>query len=385
MPADGAPLRPGSATAAAELLRAATGQGRSVRICAGGSKSAGLSPADVCISTEELHGISTYARDDLYVVVGAGTRLDELQATLNKDGMWVPLASPWPTATVGGIVATNFNAPLRMRYGGLRDLVLAATVALPDGRVIRAGRPVVKNVAGYDLPKLYVGSYGTLGLIADVTFKLMPLPRTRASLVVPLANLEQGLALGARLLSLCLVASALLLVKPMPDSPDLGAGSRLALVYTCEGHPADVAAELALVRAELGAVGLRELEEQAELSGSDLWANWMAAAGKARAPTLRVGVGARDLPEMLRAGTVSGAAFLADLAGGLLYLHAAPDSDTIRLMAEAAEGYAVVLPIGAPQADAGRSGYSPEGHAQMHALRACFGAEGRLNPGAFLG
>ena len=95
--------------------------------------------------------------------------------------MWVPLASPWNESTLGGIVATNFNAPLRMRYGALRDLVLTATVALPNGRVIRAGRPLVKNVAGYDISKLFVGSYGTLGVITDVTLKLAPLPRARQS------------------------------------------------------------------------------------------------------------------------------------------------------------------------------------------------------------
>ncbi len=100
-----------------------------------------------------------------------------MQAELARDKLWVPLVSPWPEATIGGIVATNFNAPLRMRYGAVRDLVLAATVVLPDGRVIRAGRPVVKNVAGYDLPKLFVGSYGTLGLLTDVSLKLAPLPR----------------------------------------------------------------------------------------------------------------------------------------------------------------------------------------------------------------
>ncbi|MCP6756844.1 hypothetical protein NL533_34980, partial [Klebsiella pneumoniae] len=80
-----------------------------------------------------------------------------------------------------GIVATNFNAPLRMRYGGIRDLVLAVKAILPDGRVIHAGRPVVKNVAGYDLTKLFVGSHGTLGLIGEITFKIAPLPRTVAT------------------------------------------------------------------------------------------------------------------------------------------------------------------------------------------------------------
>ncbi len=85
----------------------------------------------------------------------------------------MPLVSPWPTATIGGLIAANVNAPLRMRYGAIRDLVLCATVVLADGRVLRTGRPVIKNVAGYDLTKAFVGSHGTLGLITDVTLKLV--------------------------------------------------------------------------------------------------------------------------------------------------------------------------------------------------------------------
>ncbi len=118
-----------------------------------------------------------YAVKDLYVTVKAGTPLAELQAVLARDKVWAPLASPWPEATVGGIVATNFNAPLRMRYGSIRDLILADDDgdARWPGRSA-AGKPVVKNVAGYDLVKLFIGSHGTLGLMTDVTFKLLPFP-----------------------------------------------------------------------------------------------------------------------------------------------------------------------------------------------------------------
>ncbi len=151
-----------------------------VRVRGGGTKSTLLPPAGASLSTARLRGITAYAPEDLYVTAGAGTTLAELQAELARDGMMVPLVSPWEDATLGGIVSTGFNAPLRMRYGGIRDLVLSATVVLPDGRRIRTGRPVVKNVAGYDMTKLFVGAHGTLGLLADVTFKLSPLPRRRA-------------------------------------------------------------------------------------------------------------------------------------------------------------------------------------------------------------
>ncbi len=137
-----------------------------------------------------------------------------------------------------------------MRYGAIRDLLLAMTVVMPDGRVVRAGRPVVKNVAGYDLPKLEVGAHGTLGLMTDISLKLLPAPRSRVSLVVPLQTLSEGLMLGSQLLPVCLVASALLLCKGC-ETEDLDAP--YTLIYTAEGVDEDVDAELKQVRSVLGA------------------------------------------------------------------------------------------------------------------------------------
>ncbi|MGC9467624.1 MAG: FAD-linked oxidase C-terminal domain-containing protein, partial [Anaerolineae bacterium] len=165
-------VAPGSAESASAVICSLGAAGRSIRVRGAGTKSTLFPPPDVTLSTANLAGISDYALSDLYVKVGAGTPLRDLQEVLAEDGMWVPLASPWPEATVGGIVASGFNAPLRMRYGAVRDLVLALTTVLPDGRVLRLGRPVMKNVAGYDLVKLHVGGYGTLGLITDVTLRL---------------------------------------------------------------------------------------------------------------------------------------------------------------------------------------------------------------------
>jgi D-lactate dehydrogenase (cytochrome) len=391
-------LHPSSAAEAAEAIREHTSSGRNIRIRGGGTKSQGLPTADVLLSTAGLRGVRAYARNDLYVTVGAGTTLAELQSELAYDGLWTPLVAPWPASTIGGIVATNWNAPLRMRYGGLRDLVLAATVVLGDGRVIRAGRPVVKNVAGYDLPKVFVGAHGTLGLIADITLKLAPLPRVRASLIALLDDLERGLACGARLLRVCLNASALLLVRPpttdhrpstadTSDSWSFVGDRRLALIYTAEGLPEDVAAELAEAREIVKAEGLTEITQVDEPSGSELWARWLTTTrAEDVGPLVRAGVAARHLPALLRAlPDDSAGSFVADLAGGLLYARGPGDLAPLRRAALAAGGYAIFLPTSdaAPGAQ-DIWGYTSESLELMRALRSRWGASGLLNPGAFL-
>jgi len=109
--------------------------------------------------------------------VQAGCTWAALQSQLGKHGQFVALDPLWPDrATVGGVVASNDSGVLRTRYGGLRDLLIGITVVLADGTIAKSGGKVVKNVAGYDLPKLFCGSFGTLAFIADVTFRLHSLP-----------------------------------------------------------------------------------------------------------------------------------------------------------------------------------------------------------------
>ena len=129
------------------------------------------------LSTRELDSIVEHNVGDLTAVVQAGVPLRRLQQELGESGQMIALDPPGDDATIGGVVATGDSGPLRHRYGGPRDLVLGVTVALPDGTVARAGGKVIKNVAGYDLSKLMTGAYGTLGLVAQVSLRLHPLPR----------------------------------------------------------------------------------------------------------------------------------------------------------------------------------------------------------------
>jgi len=384
----------------------------------GGREGGGWSA--VRLSTAALTGITAYAPEDLYLTAGAGTPLAEIQSFLARDRMQVPLASPWPQATIGGIVAANLNAPWRMRYGSIRDLVLAMTVVLGDGRVIRAGRPVVKNVAGYDLPKVFIGSHGTLGLITDVTLKITPLPRARRTLLVPVDDLSRGLAWAGQVLPLALVASAIVLSKwqmaggpsaigdPLLGTSQLSAighllqGVPYLLVYTAEGMLEDVEEELAQVRQVLQAAGAPPPVEVEAPSGTDLWAGLLGSAA-GNSLLVRAGLAPKDLIPYVRAqaSRLEAGVFLADVASGLVYGAVQPEGieeawawvEGLRRPALAAGGYVVVMeapeawlwrgdPCGRPLLD--RWGYRPEALDVMRRLKARWDPASILNPGVFI-
>jgi hypothetical protein len=156
------------------------------------------------------------------------------------------------------------------------------------------------------------------------------------------------------------------------------------LIYTVEGLPEDVAAELAEARAALESGGAGEIHQVDAPSGTDVWASWIAGADRA---TLRVGTAPGDLPEVLGAMVAGGerASFVADLASGLLYGRGASDIEAIRREARAKGGYAVILPTpGAVSSTSDIWGYAPDGLELMRGLRERWGAGGLLNPGAFL-
>jgi glycolate dehydrogenase FAD-binding subunit len=172
---------PRSAAQAAALLASAAAEGRSVRPVGGATKRAwGPPPAGdegIVLLTGHLDEPLQHNEGDLTAVLGAGVTLAAAQERFAGAGQMLALDPPDPGgATLGGIVATADSGPLRHRYGGPRDLVLGIQVALTDGTVARAGSQVIKNVAGYDLAKLFCGSLGTLGVICEITVRLHPRP-----------------------------------------------------------------------------------------------------------------------------------------------------------------------------------------------------------------
>jgi glycolate oxidase FAD binding subunit len=161
----------------ADVLGFANARGLTVSATGGGSKLGwgnAVMPA-IRLSLERMDLVREHVWADMTCTVEAGCTWAAMQCELMRHGQMVALDPLWPKrATVGGIVATNDSGALRLRYGGLRDLIIGMTVVLADGTIARTGGKVVKNVAGYDLHKLMTGSFGTLGVIADVNFRLHP-------------------------------------------------------------------------------------------------------------------------------------------------------------------------------------------------------------------
>jgi glycolate oxidase FAD binding subunit len=174
--------RPQSVDELVELMRTGEATGDIVRFRGGATKWTWGGPAAepaAVVDLSALDGVVEHAAGDLVVTVRAGTRLAAVQDVVGRAGQWLALDPPEPDATVGGVVATAVSGPHRLRYGTPRDLLIGITVVLADGTVARAGGKVVKNVAGYDLGKLFTGSFGTLGAIVECTFRLHPVAKAR--------------------------------------------------------------------------------------------------------------------------------------------------------------------------------------------------------------
>jgi glycolate oxidase FAD binding subunit len=184
---------PGSVQEASELLRLAHEAGLQVAPRGGGSKmTLGNRPAgvDLVVSMARLNRVLEHSAGDLVARVEAGARLEDMQTAFSEAGQWLPLDPPERGATIGGIVAANASGPHRLRYGTARDLLIGLTYVLPDGTVAKTGGKVVKNVAGYDLCKLFTGSLGTLALLVEAIVRLYPLPVARRTVLLwPLDDL----------------------------------------------------------------------------------------------------------------------------------------------------------------------------------------------------
>jgi glycolate oxidase FAD binding subunit len=188
MSSEASTVAPASVDELTAALRDTAAKNAVVGIAGAGSKAGwGALPraVDVKVAMTQLTGVIEYAPGDLVVTVRAGTQLSQLQEELAPHDQWLALDPPEDGATIGGILATATSGPHRLRYGTPRDQLIGITVALADGTLAKSGGKVVKNVAGYDLGKLFTGSYGTLGVIVSATFKLQPLATARRVVTAP--------------------------------------------------------------------------------------------------------------------------------------------------------------------------------------------------------
>jgi glycolate oxidase FAD binding subunit len=187
---------PGDERQMAALLAIANEAGVAVIPRGGGTKVDWGNPpkrAELILSTARLSRILEHAWADLTVTVEAGCTVQALQDSLGQQGQRLACDSLWPErATIGGVLSTNDSGALRLRFGALRDLIIGVTLALADGTLASSGGKVVKNVAGYDLPKLATGALGTLGVITRAVFRLHPLPRNSKSISFAAENFQDA-------------------------------------------------------------------------------------------------------------------------------------------------------------------------------------------------
>ncbi|HZU82428.1 MAG TPA: FAD-binding oxidoreductase [Polyangiaceae bacterium] len=386
-------FEPTSAQDCADVFQAARAGGMALAPIGGGTElGLGAPPArlDAVVSTRRLDRIVDYAPSDQIVVVEAGARLSTVQRALQARSQRLASDPPLPDrATIGGLLSTNNFGPLRTRYGSLRDLLIGVSFVRADGRVARGGGRVVKNVAGFDMPRLMVGALGTLGMIVTATFRLHPSPERETTLRVSGAPARVVRAVVAQMRQDQIEPAAV---------AALGAGGAFDVLLRFEGFPAAVLAQRDRAAALLGRLESR-FDELSPEQARDAWREHDAARtrGGARvkisAPAATIeAVASEVLPGLV--GTLAGAAVVAYPTIGTWFVAGevndaaafAGSVPSARSRAARVGGSLVVheLPAGLRGA-VDVWGPPPPAFGLMRRVKERFDPERRLNPGRFVG
>ena len=376
--------RPGSPEEAAELLRSLGEAKRAVRPLGGRTKhdwgGAG-EPVAVELETGAMAQILEHNEGDLTAVLQAGVPMAEAQAAFADKSQMFAIDPPFgagDAATIGGVVATGDSGPLRHRYGGVRDLVLGITVALSDGTLAKAGSKVIKNVAGYDLGKLFTGSYGTLGLIVSVTIRLHPKPVATATAVGAIDDPDALARAAGRLAVLPLEADSL-------DAAWREGSGRLLARFggASAGDQAQVAAER---MREAGLDGVQTTDDDEELWG----ALRSAQRGADNGASLKVSGRITELAPAIRAAEAAGGSLVSRAAHGLSWITL--DSGDLARRATDVRSALEPRPVVLLDGPAGLRGdfdpWGPVGSgslAVMRRLKERFDTERIFRPGAYVG
>ena len=371
-------LTPASAQEAAVMLAEAAAAGGRVRFRGGGTKLGWGVAVDgdwVELDVGRLNRTLEHNVGDLTAIFEAGVPLARAQAQLAAAGQRLALDPPDGGATIGGVFATGDAGPLRHRYGAPRDLILGITVALSDGTIARAGGKVIKNVAGYDLAKLFTGAFGTLGLILSVSVRLHPLPEAQVS--------ARGVTADpGRLVEVVLALSAAPLeLEALDVAWSGGRGAVLAQVAGAKARRrADRVAALMRER------GLQEVEAITE--DEPLWAAQRAGQRTHAGALVRVGARASELPAIIAAADAARGTLVGRGGVGAFYLDCAPAALPELLRSLPARAHPVLLDAppelrvspeqvwGAPE---------PRALELMRQIKRRFDPAGACNPGVFVG
>ena len=378
----------------------------------GGTAAAAGMPAPrpgVVLGLRRLDRVVEHEPGDLTVTVEAGRTVADLQSTLRARGQWLSIDPPDEArATIGGVLAINASGPRRHLYGTMRDLVIGLTVVTADGTVVRGGGKVVKNVAGYDLPKLFVGSCGTLGVVVELTVKLRPVPDDERLVAVPFDSLKDAAAAVRAVLASDLVPNAVDLLDGDALRALGLAGAPAALLVGFDG----VAEQVAWQVEELGRLTPQGSGHGPRVLSADLWPRLSAAAADAfagSAATMRLCVLPTQVTEVMEQGSalararglasawsahagvgvVTGALALAAERHDVAERQGSTVADVLREwrgIARACSGYAVldVAPLAVKDAvgvwdDAGAAGRI------MRRIKEELDPKNVLNPGRFVG
>jgi len=347
--------------------------GRAVRPVGGGTKLGwgGASTGEVVdIETAGMNRIAEHNVGDFTAVLDAGVRLADAQAAFAAENQMLALDPPLgegDAATVGGVVATADSGPLRHRYGGVRDLVVGMTVVLSDGTIAKSGGKVIKNVAGYDLAKLFAGSFGTLGLIASVSVRLHPLPTRTATVTAAFSDPAEAAPVVKELAALPLEADCFDVV--WRD----GAGE-IAIRFGGAAAAEQAAAAAARIA----------LDSEVHEDDDEGWAGVRGLQRSADGIVLKVSGRPADLTAVLRAAAEHGGTAVSRAALGLSWL-ALPAGAGVAAVREALAPRPVVILDGAERAgDAWPA--PPEGTlAVMARVKERFDPARIFKPGTYVG
>lgn len=372
-------VAPADAAEAAAALRSCAEAGEAVIAFGGGTlQGIGNAPVryDVALDVRRLAGVRAYDPRDLTIGVDAGMTIEAFARTLAEHGQFVPLDVPQPArATIGGVLAAGWAGPRRATYGGARDLLIGSQAALADGTLASAGGMVVKNVTGYDVGKLYVGSLGTLGVLVRANFKALPKPAMQRLALAHVPEDVRDRAVGA-LGSLTIEPSAALAVD--------GFGDAARLVVLLEGGEATVERGTRDLRSALGRAGVAETSlldgDVAERAFARVLERYTDVLGDATVTYREAGLPATAWERAQRAGAL-GAETIADLRTGDVIARAGAAIDVRRVLPRA------TLLAGASALRAGIDawGEPPTTIAAMRALKERFDPRGALAPGRYVG